>query len=112
MRFKYVSTLKNGYEVKSIRYNSLGEQGSGTESELDAYGNIVASWTLDKTGKREKESNGYSYLYKNNSWTVRASKQALDYGSGKTRTLSTRSFTEKINASVEEKEVLDFLKKL
>lgn len=112
MRFKYVSTLKNGYEVKSIRYNSLGEQGSGTESELDAYGNVIASWTLDKTGKREKESNSYSYKYKDNGWIIRADKEALDYGSGKTRTLYTRSYTGKINASIEEKEVLEFLKKL
>lgn len=112
MRFKYVVTLKNGYEVKSVRYNSLGEQGSGRESELDAYGNVVTSWVLDKTGKREKESNGYRYLYKNKSWTIRASTNAIDYGSGKTRTLYTRSFTGKETSSVEEKEVLAFLKKL
>lgn len=112
MRFKYVVTLKNGYEVKSIRYNALGEQGSGRESELDNYGNMVASWSLDKTGKREKETNGYRYQYKNNSWIIRASKDALDYGSGKTRTVSTRSFTGKTNVSIKEKELLVFLKNL
>lgn len=112
MRFKFVSTLKNGYEVKSIRYNAAGEQGSGRESELDAFGNVLTSWSLDETGKREKETNSYEYLYKNDSWVIRANKDAQDYGSGKTRTLYTRSFTGKANASVEEKEVLDFLKTL
>ncbi len=111
MRFKYIGTLENGYEVKSIRYNALGEQGSGTESELDDYGNVVASWSLDKTGKREKERNGYNYLYKNKSWVIKSNKNALDYGSGKTRTLFTRSYTGKKNISIEEKEILAFLKK-
>lgn len=112
MRFKFVSTLKNGYEVASKRYNAAGEQTSGRQTELDQYGNATAIWSLDNTGNRKKETNGYQYLYKNNSWVIRANKDALDYGSGKTRTLNTRSFTGKTNVSVEEKEVLDFLKKL
>lgn len=112
MRFKYVVTLKNGYEVKSVRYNALAEQGSGSEYVLDANGNMVELWRLDNTGKREKRTNGYTYKYKNNSWVIRANTDALDYGSGKTRTFYTRSFTAKTNTSVEEKEVLDFLKKL
>ena len=112
MRFKFVSTLKNGYEVKSIRYNAAGEQGSGRESELDAFGNVLTSWSLDETGERKKETNSYKYLYKSDSWVIRANKDAQDYGSGKTRTLYTRSFTGKANASIEEKEILDFLKTL
>ncbi|MFD0990656.1 hypothetical protein ACFQ1R_11150 [Mariniflexile jejuense] len=111
VRFKYVYELQNGREVKKTRYDAKGNAVDTSENELDAHGNDIASYRLNN-GKRSNPVYEYAYLYQNDTWVIRASKTANDYGSGKTRTITTRSFKGSKNATPTNTQIMAFIKTL
>lgn len=111
VRFKYVYELQNGRDVKATRYDEKGNAGDARENKLDAYGNDIASYRLTD-GKQSKAVYEYAYLYQNDAWVIRASRTANDYGSGKTRTVTTRSFKGSKNTTPTDAQIIEFIKTL
>ncbi len=110
--YRRVIQLKDGNEVKKINYDVEGAVSSGLEKEFDDYGNMTQSWTLDKDLKRNRESFGYYYTYKNDTWVLRIAKDIRDYGSGDVANIKVREILGSKNTSITDAEIKTALKKI
>jgi YbbR domain-containing protein len=107
-----VQTFKDGNEVKRINYDKDGKVVNGMEKELDSYGNMTQSWTLDEDMKRERQGFGYHYTYVNKAWALRVARDIKDYGFGSVANLKVREIKGATNASISEEEIKVAMKKI